>query len=61
MTSTEEPQAISNLSEISKNIRALMAPMQEWVLKQGEADEKTLWADHERRAQALAIARGRHS
>jgi hypothetical protein len=43
MTSIEEQQTHSSLSEISRNIRALVAPMQEWVRKQGEADEKAYW------------------
>jgi len=64
MTSIEERQRFSSVFESSRNIEALIAPMKDWVRKQGEADEKTsrrkdLWAARERCAKAIAGARGR--
>jgi hypothetical protein len=42
MTSIKEQQSHVSLSEVSQNnIKALVAPMREWVRKQGETDEKT--------------------
>ena len=40
MIGIEEEQALSSLSEVAQNIKTLVAPMKEWVLEQGEADEK---------------------
>ena len=40
MTPTEEQQMLANLSEISKDIKELLALIKESTRKQGEADEK---------------------
>ena len=40
MSSIEERKGLAGGSEILRNIDALIAPMKEWVRKQGEADEK---------------------
>lgn len=41
MISIEERESPSSLCENSQNIKALVAPMTEWVREQGEVDEKT--------------------
>lgn len=40
MTSTEEQQMLSSLTEISQNIKALLALIKDLTRQQGEADEK---------------------
>lgn len=40
MTPAEEQQMLASLSEISKDIKALLALIKESARKQGEADEK---------------------
>jgi hypothetical protein len=40
MTSSEEQQMLTILSEISKDIKELLALIRETTRKQGEADEK---------------------
>jgi len=40
MTPTEEQQMLASLSEISKDIKELLALIKESTRKQGEADEK---------------------
>ena len=40
MTSSEEQQMVTILSEISKDIKELLALIRETTRKQGEADEK---------------------
>ena len=40
MTPTEEQQMLASLSEISKDIKELLAMIKESTRKQGEADEK---------------------
>ena len=40
MTSTEEQQMLTSLSEISQDIRALLAPIKESTRQQGKAGEK---------------------
>jgi len=40
MTPTEEQQMLASLSEISKDIKELLALIRDSTRKQGEADEK---------------------
>lgn len=40
MTPAEEQQMLTSLSEISKDIKALLAMLKDSTRKQGEADEK---------------------
>ena len=40
MTSTEEQQMLTSLSEISQNIKVLVTLLTDSTRKQGEADEK---------------------
>ncbi len=40
MTSTEEQQMLNSLSEISQDIKALLALIKDLTRQQGEADQK---------------------